>query len=528
MTEIFIKHNPYTLKTEFKIDGEEVYSESRLLTFAKEKLDIWINELIPILQSELNEDNFKIIFYGIDRQYDKLKELCRTYNNKNGCIRLEYIPIKSTDSKLKHIENLVNIMQDGNFEELKKQETQQDFNKIVSCTYVDQDTFISNITPMLETIAETIQKRSENIYKFSEEIYIDAKEKLKCLQNKLENMTEEKTLNNQSIQEDKLCIEDIDYKLQHVGEYYKKQIDNEVQELRVKIAEWNDLFIKKYPHIAYTDISRVESYIIQEMVIFLVKQFEQLFSNAEINLEKIIIELKENLSIICKYRSQQDLKNIFAPIQVEFIKVNEYFKCIQNENKNKANAIQQKLEELLLEKENVKFSHDIIAVKSEIFDEEQILKDINETRKELKQINKDSEKQLQEALNNEKQNYIQNMQNVKLEMSNLIKINIQEMSVKLSMYRSYANTYMYVDLIINEYNKLVSKFSEKGLCLIKFIEESLEKYMIETFNNFLLMQNFTTSGIENIIGNKVYIKEIEKNLEYLDNITDDLINALQI
>lgn len=525
MTEIFIKHNPYTVKTEFKIDGEEIYSESRLLTFAKEKLDIWINELIPILQSELNEDNFKIIFYGIDRQYDKLKELCRTYNNKNECIRLEYIPIKSTDSKLKHIENLVNLMQDGNFEELKKQETQQDFNKIVSCTYADQDTFISNITPMLETIAETIQKRSENIYKFSEEIYIDAKEKLKCLQNKLENMTEEKTLNNQSIQEDKLCIEDIDYKLQHVGEYYQKQIDNEVQD---KIAEWNDLFIKKYPHIAYTDISRVESYIIQEMVIFLVKQFEQLFSNAEINLEKIIIELKENLSIICKYRSQQALKNFFATIQVEFIKVNEYFKCIQNENKNKANEIQQKLEELLLEKEKVKFSHDIIAVKSEIFDEEQILKGINEARKEFKQITKYAEKQLQETLNYEKQNYIQNMQNVKLKMSNLIKINIQEMSVKLSMYRSYANTYMYVDLIINEYNKLVSKFWEKCLCIIKFIEQSLEKYMIEIFNNILLMQNCNISGLENIIGNRVYIKEIEKNLEYLDNITDELINVLQI
>lgn len=528
MTEIFIKHNPYTVETEFKIDGEEIYSESRLLTFAKEKLDVWINELIPILENELNEDSFKIIFNGIDSQYDKLKELSRTYNNKSGCIKLEYIPAKSIESKLKNIKNLVNLMQDGNVEDLKKQEMQQDFNKIVSCTYADQDTFISNITPMLEIIAENIQKRSENIYKFSEDIYEGAKEKLKCLQNELENMIHEKTLNNQSIQEDTLYREDIEYKVQHLGEYFQKEIDNEVQELTVKTTEWNDFFIKKYPHIAYTDISRVESYIIQEIAVFIMEQTEQVFSNIEIKFERIAIELNESLEIMCKYKSQQELKKLFETIKVGIIKVNESFKCIQNENKNKATVIQQKLEVLLLDKEKDECNQDIIDVESKIFNEEQTLKNIDDERKELKQKKNDNEKQLQQIFNYEKQNHMQKMQNLKLEMSNSMAIIKQNMIGDLSKYQFNPNAYPYINYMIDKFDKILFEFSEKMLYLLKLMEQSVEEYLEVIFNQFFLLINCFVSGIEDVIENKVYIEDVKNNLEYLDNITNELINALEL
>lgn len=529
MTEIFLKHNPYTVETEFKIDGEEIYSESRLLTFAKEKLDIWINELIPILESELNEDNFKIIFNGIDSQYDKLKELCRTYNNKNGCIRLEYIPAKSIDSKLKHIKNLVNLMKDGNFEDLKKQEMQQDFNKIVSCTYEDEDTFLDNITSFLETIAENIQKRSENIYKFSEDIYEDAKEKLKCLQNELENMIHEKTLNNKSIQEDNLYIEDIEHKAHRLGESFQKEIDNEVQELRIKLTELSALFIKKYPHTAaYTDISQVESYIIQEIVVVIMEQIEQAASNIEIKFDKIAIELNESLKIMYKCKSQQDLKKLFETNQVEIIKDNEIFKCIQNENKDKANAIKQKLEVLLLDKEKIECNQDNIDVKLKPFSEEQTLKNIDDERKEFKQKKKDKEKQFQESVDYEKQKYIQSMQSLESGMSNSMAIIKQKMMGELSKYQFNPNVYPYINYMIDKFDKILFKILEKTLYLLKLMEQSVEEYLGEIFNQVLLIINCITSRIEDVIENKIYIEDAKNNLEYLDNITNELINALEL
>lgn len=528
VTEIFIKHNPYTVETEFKIDGEEIYSESRLLTFSKEKLDIWINEFIPILENELNEDNFKIIFNGIYSECDKLKELFRTYNNKSGCIKLEYIPTKSIDSKLNDIKNLVNLMQDGNFEELKKQEIQEYFDKIVNCKYTDEDTFISNITSMVKIIAEIIQKQAENTYKFSKYMYEDAEEKLKLIHGKLETMIEEKILNNKSIEEDNLYIEDIEHKVQRFGENFQREIDNKVQELRVKTTEWNDFFIKKYPHIAYTDISRVESYIIQEMVGVIMEQIEQVFSNIEIKFEKIAIELNESLQILCKYKSQQELKKLFERYQVEIIKVNEFFECIQNENKDKTNEIKQKLEVLLLDKEKIQCNQDIIDMNLKTFKEEQTLKNIDDARKEFKQRKKDNEKQFQQTFNYEKQNHMQKMQNLKLEMTNSMAIIQQKMIGELFEYQFNANVCSHTNYIIEKVNKILFEFLEKMLYLMKPIEQRLEEYLEEIFSQVLLLINCFVSGIEDVIENKVYIEDVKNNLEYLDNITNELINALEL
>ncbi|WP_027340210.1 dynamin family protein [Halonatronum saccharophilum] len=134
--EVFIKHNPFTIETEFRVGGNEIASNSKLFSFKKERLQFWISDLISILHEELNEDSFKIKFQGRRLDFEDVREEVEFYNKeKNFEISLEYIEGEGSSDKENDLRDLFEDMQNGPFEELKSKEIKNKFEKALSSEF---------------------------------------------------------------------------------------------------------------------------------------------------------------------------------------------------------------------------------------------------------------------------------------------------------------------------------------------------------------------------------------------------------
>ncbi|GHV82436.1 hypothetical protein AGMMS49991_09940 [Spirochaetia bacterium] len=80
MKEVFIKYNPYKLKTEITIDGKTPKDNSALNV--KEKhLQEWIEDLPRILREEENDNQFKLTFHGTIPDYEDVVSIDNVVEN---------------------------------------------------------------------------------------------------------------------------------------------------------------------------------------------------------------------------------------------------------------------------------------------------------------------------------------------------------------------------------------------------------------------------------------------------------------
>ena len=119
MSEIFIKHNPYKLKTEIKIDGK-VPNNNKLKVLTKERLQDRLDELAKELIKEINEENFKIKFHGRKVDFIDLKKVFDKFSKlKNLDITYDHIPAKETKNKTDKLKKLVKSFKNAPIDELK-------------------------------------------------------------------------------------------------------------------------------------------------------------------------------------------------------------------------------------------------------------------------------------------------------------------------------------------------------------------------------------------------------------------------
>ncbi len=140
MTEILLKYNPYKVETNIYIDKEELKEDSYLYQYKNERLQVWVENLIPKMIDQLNETEFKLVFNGTKLDYEDVLYYC-DYYNKNGYktdnvnITLEHKPAKESSDKIKQLQELVKDMKEGPFEELKSEEIQQNFDKAINSEF---------------------------------------------------------------------------------------------------------------------------------------------------------------------------------------------------------------------------------------------------------------------------------------------------------------------------------------------------------------------------------------------------------
>lgn len=134
MRKIFIKHNPYRLETEIKIDGKPLKKDSKL-NFEKLRLQEWIDELPELLLNECAEKEYEILFHGTILDYEDVVAMAEEAKAKGIAIKVEHIPAKEVKDKETAIREIFEEIQNGPFEELKKPDVVRAFEMAVSSDF---------------------------------------------------------------------------------------------------------------------------------------------------------------------------------------------------------------------------------------------------------------------------------------------------------------------------------------------------------------------------------------------------------
>ena len=132
MTEFKLKYNPYMVESVMKINNKEITEDSRLYKLKNERMQIWLDNLLPILLEECNDDEINIEFHGITLDFEDLQSHVDEYCCKNPDIKIEvkHIKAKDTSDRVKRLDELFQKMQkECPFEDLKSEEIKNNFIK---------------------------------------------------------------------------------------------------------------------------------------------------------------------------------------------------------------------------------------------------------------------------------------------------------------------------------------------------------------------------------------------------------------
>ena len=154
MKKVFIKYNPYTLKTELTVDGAELAQNSRIrelmlprngqsdtaesdqTSVEGARLQEWVEELPQLLRDEYNDSDFDVVFHGTLLDYEDLTEVfTQAYNKGELTAKLERIPAKETTDKEVLIDDVFKEIQAGPFDELRSKDIVSAFQNAKSSDF---------------------------------------------------------------------------------------------------------------------------------------------------------------------------------------------------------------------------------------------------------------------------------------------------------------------------------------------------------------------------------------------------------
>lgn len=83
MTNIELKYNPFTVRTEILVEGEEIAKSSNLYRLRNTPLEEWIEILLPEIVDYCNDDRIEIKFCGLQRHAEIVENIINSYLKKN-------------------------------------------------------------------------------------------------------------------------------------------------------------------------------------------------------------------------------------------------------------------------------------------------------------------------------------------------------------------------------------------------------------------------------------------------------------
>lgn len=132
MAEVYIKYNPYTLKTELTIDGSK---KTDAIFEDGKHLQEWINDLPKYLLENSTDKEFEVTFYGTELDYEDVAEICKQYENAHATVKFNANyekPTEEVSDKITKITEIFEDIQNGAIKELKTPELVDAFNKAKS------------------------------------------------------------------------------------------------------------------------------------------------------------------------------------------------------------------------------------------------------------------------------------------------------------------------------------------------------------------------------------------------------------
>lgn len=135
MTQIYIKYNPYLVESLIQYEGQLISESSKLYSYQKERLQIWLDKLFPIIKEECNDNEFEVTFHGTLLDYEDLQQYISIHNSQGMNISSSYIETTSTNDKVKELTSLFQEMQEGPFDDLKEEHLKDNFEKALSSEF---------------------------------------------------------------------------------------------------------------------------------------------------------------------------------------------------------------------------------------------------------------------------------------------------------------------------------------------------------------------------------------------------------
>ncbi len=138
MAQVFMKYNPYRMRTELKVNGNAIEADSDLIRVVKGKrLQEWIGEFPQMLVDNLNTKIFEVTFYGLPLDWDDVQDAFQIAESK-GVIqdaRLYFQEGRSDEDIHDRIVQVFNNLQEGPVDDFKHPRLIRAFKDIDSAIF---------------------------------------------------------------------------------------------------------------------------------------------------------------------------------------------------------------------------------------------------------------------------------------------------------------------------------------------------------------------------------------------------------
>ena len=138
MTKIYLKYNPYIVESEIAINGEVVQAPNKLFDLKNERIQVWIENLIPMLDEICNDNEYEIDFYGTCLDYDDMHAVIQDYCERNPDVdvKINFTEAKGSEGRLSDLIELFDDMQKNcPFEDLKTDQIKENFQIAISSEF---------------------------------------------------------------------------------------------------------------------------------------------------------------------------------------------------------------------------------------------------------------------------------------------------------------------------------------------------------------------------------------------------------
>lgn len=134
MAQVFFKYNPYKLESFITYNDKSISEDSKLYPFLNERLQVWMDRLVPIVKEECNDDAIHIRFHGTFLDYQDLYGTVME-TDEDVSFTIEHIPAEESTDKFRELTQLFDEMLDGPFEDLKDEQIRENFKKALGSEF---------------------------------------------------------------------------------------------------------------------------------------------------------------------------------------------------------------------------------------------------------------------------------------------------------------------------------------------------------------------------------------------------------
>ncbi len=131
MREVYICHNPFTIHTEFKVDGKEI-NNPELNKLRNSRFQTFVSKLVPLLSFIVQTREFNLKFHGRSLDFEDLMSEVEQHNLEGYKINVAFSKGIDEDAKEDQLRGLFSEIQDGPFDEVKSERVVTEFEQALN------------------------------------------------------------------------------------------------------------------------------------------------------------------------------------------------------------------------------------------------------------------------------------------------------------------------------------------------------------------------------------------------------------